>query len=127
MCFYIGIEDLAANALIEILKTKEKDQLNQYSVTLAELENYGAQVVRHLNDKGEKAVLILSRESTSLMFKNYSDFFEEVETENGIAISLRKGKTVPDLIEKFRTYLAFDLMLAFMNQETVRVLRANNG
>ena len=26
MCYYIGIEDLAANALIEILKTKENEQ-----------------------------------------------------------------------------------------------------
>ncbi len=127
MLFYIGIEDLAANALIEILKTKEKEQLNQYAVTLAELEKYGAEVVRHLNDKGEKAVLLLSRECTSFMFNQYSDYFEEAETENGIAISLRKGKTVPDLIEKFRTYLALDLMLAFMNQEAVRVLGANNG
>ena len=30
-------------------------------------------------------MLILSRENTSLMFRNYSDFFEEVETDKGIA------------------------------------------
>ena len=28
MCYYIGIEDLAANALIEILKTKEMSRRN---------------------------------------------------------------------------------------------------
>lgn len=129
MCFYIGIEDLAANALIEILKTKEesKEKLSQYSVTLAELESYGAQVIRHLNEKGEKAVLILSRESTSLMFRNYSDYFEELETEDGTAISLKEGKTVSDLIKKFRTYLAFDVMMAFMDVETVQVLKTSNG
>lgn len=127
MCFYIGIEDLAANALIEILKTKEETQFDQYCVTLAELEEYGAQVIRHLNEKGEKAILILSRENTSLMFRNYSDFFEEVETEKGIAISLKKGKNVSDLVKKFRTYLAFDVMMAFMDRETVKVLQANNG
>lgn len=42
MCYYIGIEDLAANALIEILKTKENEQTEQYCVTLAELEAYGS-------------------------------------------------------------------------------------
>lgn len=127
MCFYIGIEDLAANALIEILKTKEDEQAKQSHVTLVELEEYGNQVIQYLNELGEKAVLILSRENTSLMFRNYSDFFEEVETETGVAISLKEGKTVSDLVKKFRTYLALDLMMAFMNTKTVRVLHKTNG
>lgn len=127
MCFYIGIEDLAANALIEILKTKEDAQTERCCVTLAELEAYGNQVIQYLNERGEKAVLILSRENTSLMFRNYSDFFEEVETDEGVSIALKEGKTVSDLVEKFRTYLALDLMMAFMNTETVRVLHKANG
>ena len=127
MCYYIGIEDLAANALIEILKTKENELTEQYYVTLAELEAYGSQVIQYLNERGEQAVLILSRENTSLMFRNYSDFFEEVETDKGIAIALKEGKTVSDLVKKFRTYLALDLMMAFMNTETVRVLHKANG
>lgn len=127
MYFYIGIEDLAANALIEILKTKEETQTTECYVTLSELEAYGNRVVQYLNERGEKAVLILSRENTSMMFRNYSDFFEEVETENGIAITLKKGKTVSDLIKKFRTYLALDLLMAFMNTETVRALQKANG
>lgn len=125
MCYYIGIEDLAANALIEILQTKEEQDLNQYVVTLRELEKYGAEVVRYLNkEKKEKALLVLSRASTLHMFRNYSDFFEEVETEEGRAIALQKGKTVEDLKEKFRIYLAMDLVNAFMNKKTVKVLHA---
>ena len=127
MYFYIGIEDLAANALIEILKTKEETQTTECYVTLSELEAYGNRVVQYLNERGEKAVLILSRENTSMMFRNYSDFFEEVETDKGISIALKEGKTVSDLVEKFRTYLALDLMMAFMNTETVRVLHKANG
>lgn len=127
MCFYIGIEDLAANALIEILKTKEEAQTEQCCVTLAELEAYGNQVIQYLNERGEKAVLILSRENTSLMFRNYSDFFEETETDQGIAIALKEGKTASDLVMKFRTYLALDLMMAFMNTDSVRVLHKANG
>lgn len=72
-------------------------------------------------------MLILSRENTSLMFRSYSDFFEEVETDEGVSITLKEGKTVSDLVEKFRTYLALDLMMAFMNTETVRVLHKANG
>lgn len=127
MCFYIGIEDLAANALIEALKEKEKEDISKYYITFAELEQYGNRVIQHLNKQGEKAVLILSRESTSLMFRNYSDFFEEIETEKGTAISLKKGKTVIDLVVKFRTYLAFDVMMAFMATEKIEVLESYNG
>lgn len=127
MCFYIGIEDLAANALIEALKEKEREDISKYYITFAELEQYGNRVIQHLNEQGEKAVLILSRESTSLMFRNYSDFFEEIETEKGTAISLKKGKTVIDLVVKFRTYLAFDVMMAFMATETIEVLESYNG
>ena len=103
MCYYIGIEALAANALIEILQTKGQSEPVQYPVTFKELEDYGAEVVRYLNqEKGEKALLILSRAHTTNMFKNYSDFFEEIETPRGMAIVLQKGKTVENLIDKFR-------------------------
>ena len=37
MCFYIGIEDLAANALIESMRRAEKNFL-----TYKEMENYGS-------------------------------------------------------------------------------------
>lgn len=124
MCFYIGIEDLAANALIEILQTKQGD-LSQYSVSYGELQDYGTEVVHYLNTKGEEAVLIFSRESTNCMLHNYSEFFEE--TKEGTAIALKEGKTVPDLIERFRTYLSFDVMMAFMAENTVQVLKKGNG
>lgn len=52
MCFYIGIEDLAANALIEILTKNSEKRFVSYE----ELENYGAEVVKFLCEKGEKAI-----------------------------------------------------------------------
>ena len=45
MCFYIGIEDLAANALIELLQKEEKRDF----ITYSELEEYGTQVVKLLS------------------------------------------------------------------------------
>lgn len=127
MCYYIGIEDLAANAMIEILEKKQKDGKSvegPLSVTLRDLEEYGAEVVRYINTKtNEKALLILSRASTVYMFRNYSDFFEETD-EGESAIKLREGKTVEDLKAKFRTYKAFDLINAYMADATVQVLYA---
>lgn len=57
ICFYIGIEDLPANALIEVLKEPGKRFLTYY-----ELENYGEKVFQILEERGGKAVLILSRD-----------------------------------------------------------------
>ena len=51
MCFYIGIEDLAANALIETLKKNDRRFL-----TYHEIESYGAEVVQILQENGEKGI-----------------------------------------------------------------------
>ena len=62
------------------------------------------------------------------MLCSYSDFFVETETDKKEpAIALRKGKTVSDLIERFRTYLEIDVLLAFMSEKTVSVLRRQHG
>lgn len=124
MCYYIGIEDLAANAMIEILEKKSREGIfenNSVVVTFKDLEDYGAEVVRYINNETkEKALLILSKASTEFMFRNYSDFFEEVDDES--AIKLREGKTVEDLKEKFRTYKAWELINAYMAETTVKIL-----
>jgi hypothetical protein len=117
MCFYIGIEDLAANALIELLTKKQKRD-----ITYDELEEYGAQVVRLLSERGEKAVLLLSRDNTNSLFRDYSDFFEETELEDGLGIRLQADKDVKDLIVQFRGYLALDVLMALIDERTVRVL-----
>lgn len=117
MCFYIGIEDLAANALIEVLKKENKRFL-----TYNEIENYGAEVVRILKENGEKAVLILSRDNTEALFRNYSDFFEESEQDGKRGISLKSEKKTQDLIQQFRGYLALDVLLAFMNERSIQAL-----
>ncbi len=117
MCFYIGIEDLAANAMIEMLKKG-----GQRFLTYDEIEMYGAEVIQILKENGEKAVLILSRENTDALFRNYSEFFEEGDQNGKKGIKLKAEKEVDDLIQQFRGYLALDVLLAFMNQRSVKVL-----
>lgn len=117
MCFYIGIEDLAANALIESLSKGHKRFL-----TYGEIERYGAAVVQILNERSEKAVLILSRDNTNSLFRNYSDYFEEYEENGNEGIALKSDKEVDDLIEQFRGYLSLDVLLAFINERSIQVL-----
>lgn len=117
--YNIGIEDLAANALIEMMSEDEPKRFVSYE----ELESYGAEVVNFLNTKGEKAVLILSRESTNAMFRNYSDIFEETVSDDQLGIQLKTNITIEELITKFRKYLAWDVLLAFENKQTVAKLK----
>lgn len=117
MCYCIGIEDLAANALIEVLKKGDKRFL-----TYDEIEKYGSQVVKVLKESGENAILILSRDSTNAMFRNYSDFFEENEEYGKVGIKLKDGIEADDLVRKFRGYLVLDVLLAFINERCVEVL-----
>ncbi len=118
MCFYIGIEDLAANALIELLQKEE----NRSFITYKELERYGTQVVRLLSERGEKAVLLLSRENTNAMFRDYSEFFEEDSYDGNEGIRLRAGKSRKDLIVQFRGYLALDVLMALVDERSVSAL-----
>ena len=117
MSFFIGIEDLAANALIAVLAKEDRRFL-----TYSEIEEYGARVIQILNGKDEKAVLILSRENTNEMYRNYSDFFEEKEENNERGIYLKDEKNVDDLITRFRGYLALDVLLAFVDNRSVAAL-----
>lgn len=120
MCFYIGIEDLAANAMIELLKKG-----GQRFITYNEVEMYGTEVVQILKESGKKAVLILSRENTDALLRNYSEFFEE-EQNGRKGIKLKDDKKVEDLIQQFRSYLALDVLLAFMNKRSVQALGASS-
>lgn len=117
MCFYIGIEDLAANALIESMR-----RLKKRFLTYEEIESYGSKVIEFLNEKNEKAVLILSRESTNALFRNYSDFFEEKEESTGIGIGLKENVVLEDLIKQFRGYLALDVLMAFVSDSAAGAL-----
>lgn len=102
MCMYIGIEDLAANALICILSqgdslTKE-NRFIRFSLLLA----YGIEAVKVLNSKNEETVLIYSRESNSAFFRDYSDFFErKVDEEGYVGIQLKDGISVKDICIRF--------------------------
>ncbi len=120
MKFCIRIKDLAANAMIEILK---KNESKRY-VTFKELDKYGMEVVKILNKNNEGAILLMSRDETNALFRDYSDFFEPYVDEKGVCqgIKLIEGKNVKDLIYKFRGYLALDVLMAFINEQAVNVL-----
>ena len=114
---FIGIEDLAANALIELL---EKNDCRR--VEFETLVKYGNAVTNVLRENGDEATLLLSKEYTNEMIRNYSDFFEIDQSQRNDAIILKTEKTVEDLRNRFRAFLTLDCLLAFTNSKSLAEL-----
>lgn len=122
MSRFIGIEDLAANALIALI---EKN--NCRKVSLSTLVKYGTVVVKILNKNKEDAILLLSKDYTNSMIRNYSEYFEieKVAQDDDYSddfIVLREGKTVQDLRNHFRAFLTLNVALAFIDEESLAEL-----
>ena len=78
MCVYIGIEDVAANALIALLSRDNSCR----QVLFTALGEYGEFVVqKYRSDTKEEAILICSRERRRMFFEDYSEFFEPLEED----------------------------------------------
>lgn len=119
MSIRIGIEDLVANALIELVDNDE----NNREVTYKQLNDYGALVIETLIAKNEEAVLIVSKERTRAFLHDYSEFFEvRVNGQQEKCIALREGKTTDELRELFRGYLSLDMLLAFISEHSLQAL-----
>ena len=117
MCMYIGIEDLVANALIELVEKSSRQK-----VSFRELNQYGATVIQILIEGSKKAVLIMSNEKTCEFLQDYSDFFEYYSNETEDGIKLKGNVTIDQLWEKFRGYLSVDVMQAFMDNRSISAL-----
>lgn len=116
---YIGIEDLVASALIELMKREEKNR----RVSLQSLSNYGAVIVRLLSRSGQEAILFLTKESTYEFVHDYADYFSIVEEESAEYIELNKDRTIDDLRRQFRMSLTVDLAKALSESESLEALR----
>ena len=108
MGYIIGLEDLAANAFIALLKI---DNTRRF-ISFKSLEIYGATVVNILKQQGYDASLGLSRSYTYQMLEHYGDVFDMVETEMS-GLRLKDDVDIIDLIDRFYGYLPVAVLLAF--------------
>lgn len=115
---YIGIEDLVANALIEILRQENSSR----RISLPTLVEYGAVVVKILTQSGQDAILFLTKDSTYEFIHDYADFFTIAEYEGVEYIELHEDITIEALRRQFRRNLTVDLAKAFNEAETRNVL-----
>lgn len=119
MCTFIGIECLAANALIEILSRTQKRE-----VSFDTIVRYGMEVVRVLQRQtGEEAVLLLSKKYQINMVENYSEFFEvDIGDKNHGIFKLKETVSIDDLKNYFRWTMSVRLVDALLSPEAIREL-----
>lgn len=118
MCYFIGIEDLVANALIE-----QVDKTGNREISFAKLNEYGASVIRTLNNKNQEAILLLSRDRTNTFIHNCTEYFTvRIDDEQEMYISLNEGISTDELRRQFRANIAFNVLLAFINKSSLQAL-----
>lgn len=113
MCKFIGVEVLAANALIDILDAKKGTK-----VSFDILELYGIKVAKCLEEKNINAVILFNQNLIGNMIIDYSDCFEVAED----SISVKAGITVEELRQRFRAPLAYEILKAIVNKDVVKYL-----
>lgn len=116
---YIGIEDLVASALIELMKLKKTSR----KISLKDLSDYGAVIVRLLTQSGRDAILFLTKESTYEFVHDYADYFSIKEYDEIEYIELKDGITVENLRSQFRKNLTVDLAKAINGKESFETLK----
>ncbi len=117
MCYFIGIEDLAANALIELV---EKN--NKRSVSFKQLNAYGDFVLAKLKENNTEASLIFSRDRTNQFIHDCSVYFTISETEDDFIVELKDTVSTAVLRQQFRINTALQLLKIFVSPEALGVL-----
>ena len=120
MSMYIGIEDLAANALISLLLIRTDE--SQPFVSFRTLKEYGLKVVKKLKEQQEDAVFIYSPQSTARLFTDYSQYFELCVKAQEEGIRLKQGLTIDALWVKFQTVIAVKPLRVMRDQDLLRSL-----
>lgn len=118
MYIYIQIEDLVANAFINLIEKKKARE-----ILYSDLDAYGAKVIEQLNSQdGTKAILVVSRESQMAIVEDYSDMFEAFERDGAKGIRLLEDVKPMDLWIRFCTPLSYKVIKAFRAPAVKQVL-----
>lgn len=117
MNYFIGVEDLVANALIELV-----EKTGNRTVSFSQLNKYGDAIIAKLRARNLDATLIYTRDKTEQFFHDCSDIFTINESESDIEITLNDNISTAYLRKKFRINLAVHLLSAFVSPEAVETI-----
>ena len=119
MCTFIGVECLAANALIELYESGIQQ------ISFNDLADYGLLVVENYEyEIGDEAIFIFDREKLEGMVINYSDLFVIREIESKKCLCLQDNVDISVVKERFRWTLSYAMIKA-MRQVDIRQVVQN--
>ena len=110
--YIVEIEDLVSNLIIEFKVRNIKNY-----VTYDEIDKYAANIIKQLRLENIDLIIDMNRYKTNRFFQVYSDFFEESKDETKII--LKENVSEEDLINEFRGYLPFNLLLTMIDDNVV--------
>lgn len=113
-CF-IGIEDLVANALIELV-----EKSGNRTVSFSQLNKYGEAIITKLKSENVDATLIFNRDATDQFFHDCSNIFTITEKDSDVLISLNDNIPTSYLRKRFRINLALYVLFAFVSDDTIK-------
>ena len=117
MGFFIGIEDLAANALIELV-----EKTGSRMVLLSQLNKYGHAIIAKLKSEDTDVTLIFTKDNTERFFHDCSDIFTIKEQAGDTQIILNEGISTKYLRNRFRINIALKLLRAFVAKDVINVI-----
>lgn len=107
MCTFIGVECLAANALIELYEEQIK------KLSFRQLADYGLMIVDAYEDEtSQKAIFIFNQERIQGLILDYSNYFSVEIIDEEKYICLNDGVDIRELKERFRWTLSYELLKA---------------
>ena len=115
---FIKIEDLAANAIIDIFERKYEDR-----VSFEQIIQYGNTIKKVYEEKyDDYTVLIMSGVAVSSFIRDYSEYFFIEQKGGQEFIVLRNGIKTEVLREEFRSRLTVELLYSFTCEESLKAL-----
>lgn len=105
--YYIGMDDIIANAFIESMKQNE----NRF-LTYKQINDYGDKAVGLIR---KDAKVLVDKSNTDIVLTDYADFFNEQTIDGELGVELKREKYKSDLINQFRGYLPLDVLRAFVS------------
>lgn len=118
MSYCIDIQDLAGNALIELV-----EKTGKRTVLFSQLNNYGNAIIAKLESENIDAFFVYTKEKVEQFVDTCSDVFLFKEVGNDIKVTLKSGVLTDTLRERFRIPIAFCLLKAFVAESTLKTLR----
>ena len=111
--YIVKTEDLVSNLIIE-----SKLRYKKNYITYEELDKYINNLKKQTINKNIDLIFDVNRDKTYLFLQLYSNFF--VESDNRSKIILKNDVSEIDLINKFRGYLPFNLLLVMINDDIIK-------